>query len=213
MKQIIFGSILLIVSCGLTNLTIAQTKQNQFLVGGQYSLNYSSNTSTFNGSNNSFESGKSRSFQITPQVGYFIFNHAAAGIEFIYRYNKEYGQEIQGVSNYDFTKNLLLIPFFRYYFGNGKVMPYLHTGIGPGWQKTGSKNYSFPETTQKTKLLFYELRGGLAFFINQSVSFDFGIGYESQKTLFNEPMVEGPSDKWNTLEKGIKSTLGIVVSI
>jgi len=213
MKNITFFVKLLIILLGITSTLQAQTEQKQFLLGGQYGLNYSSNTTTFNFSNNSYVGGKSRSLGITPQIGYFIFHNSAIGLEFRYNYDKEFGQESQGYSPYNFTRSYSFIPFLRYYFGSKKIKPYLHAGVGPGWQKTGSKNYQFPESTQKTKLFFYELKGGLAVFFNEHISFDFGVGYESTKTLYKESMQSGSSDEWNVVKKGINSTIGIVVYI
>lgn len=213
MKNITRFIKLQIILLSITSTLLAQTEQKQFLLGGQYGLNFSSNTTTVNFSNNSYTGGKSRSLEIAPQVGYFILHNSAVGLEFLYNYNKEIGQETQGYASYNFTRSYSFIPFLRYYFGSKKIKPYLHAGAGPGWRKTGSKNYNFPENTQKTKLLFYELKGGLALFFNEHISFDFGIGYESTKTLFKEPLESGSFDEWNIVKKGINSTIGIVVYI
>ena len=210
--SLILFKIVIILSISQFSI-LAQTKQKQFLVGGQYSLDFSSNKSTFNGSNNSYESGKSRSLQIAPQVGYFFLRNTAVGLEFLYHFEKEFGQEYLGYANYNYEKSFSIIPFLRYYFGHGILKPYLHTGIGPGWVKTGSKNYNFPEFTQKSKILFYELRGGLGIFINEHISFDIGVGYEFTKQFYKESMIDGSYDEWNTIRKGIGTTVGIVICI
>lgn len=206
-------NLLVAIFISLSSIALAQTEKKQFLIGGQYGLNFSTNTTTFNGNDNSFVKGKMRSLKIMPQVGYFFLNNTAIGLEPLYSFEKNIGQENQGYADYDYIRSFSIIPFLRYYVGHGKFKPYLHAGVGPGWRKTGSKNYNFPEATQKSGVFFYELRGGLALFINDHISFDFGMGYESTKIIYKEPMSDGSSDKWNTLQKGINSTIGIVVCI
>lgn len=188
----------------------AQTEKKQFLIGGQYGLDFSSNKTTFNGSDNSYEQGKSRILGITPQVGYFFLRNTAAGLEVRYLYQKEFGQDYQDYDNYMYERSFAVTPFLRHYFGQGKIKPYLHTSIGPGWRKTGYKIYNFTEYNQDSKILFFQMKGGVAFFINDHISFDFGFGYESTKTYYKESLTDGSSDKWNTVAKGIKTSAGVV---
>jgi hypothetical protein len=211
-NQFIFFN-LLIINLSMSSLVLSQTEKGQFLIGGQYSLNFSSNSSTVKGSNNSYVSGKTRSLQLAPQVGYFVIRNGSLGLEFRYNFEKEIGQAIQGADNYNYTRSYSFVPFVRYYIGRGRIKPYLHADIGPGWRKTGMKNTIMAEFTQKSKLLFYELRGGLGIFVNKYISFDIGIGYESTTIFYSQPLVNGTQDKWKVLQNGLGSTIGLVVCL
>ena len=100
------------------------------MLGGQTKLEYS----TFNGSwktdYNSGSSGKTRSLEIDPQIGRFIANNFALGIEVPYNRNKD----IDGDDSYT-TSSLMVMPFVRYYFGKTKVKPYLLIRICKSWQQ------------------------------------------------------------------------------
>jgi outer membrane protein len=204
-KSILKCSAIIICLCSSFN-AYSQTDKGKLLVGGQYGLNFSSYTSTFKGVNNSFENGKYRTLEISPQVGYFIFKNVPVGIDLIYNHSKTTLQSSDSRSS-----SLALMPFVRYYFGQAKLKPYLHISAGPGWEKTGSANFGWPEIIQKSKLFRYQLRGGLSAFFNDFISFDFSFGYKSNTQFFKEPMVDGTFTEWKVINNGLDAVIGVVV--
>lgn len=182
----------------------SQTDHGKILLGGQYILNFTSYTSTFKGSNNSYELGKYRTVGISPQIGFFIFKNVPFGAEFLY----SYGKTTKGSSD-SHNSSYSLIPFLRYYFGQSKIKPYVHLGAGPGWQKTIASDFGYT-TIEKAKLFRYQLKGGLCAFINDHVSLDFSLGYYSttQSLKFNSLTGSGES---KVINKGLDAVIGLVV--
>jgi hypothetical protein len=203
----------LVLFCITQNSLLGQAKKNQLLVGGQYSFGFKSDTETLDGPGGSSERGKSRNFEITPKVGYFIFDNTVIGLNFIYRFNKDIYPESMGYVDYNYDRYVMLIPFMRYYIGTGLAKPYLHAGIGPGWEKSVSKQYNWAESIQEARLIFYELNGGVGIFLNKYISFDFGLGFEFFRKIYTVEMEVGPSYDWNQTWKGFNSRIGIVVCI
>lgn len=154
----------------------------------------------------SYATEKTKTIGIAPQLGYFIFKNFSVGFEVLYN-NK---RSTTPTGN-NFSRTFSFVPFLRYYIGKGKFKPYLHTGIGPGISKTGSSNFGFPEQTQTSKLLIYEIRGGVEFSVYKNIGFDFGFGYNSTTIFFKEPMVNGSYNEWQNISNGTTGTLAIVI--
>lgn len=206
MKQSIICFLLFVLFINTPLRIKAQTEKGKFLLGGQYSLNFSSSTQTFKTTNISNEWNKTRSLEITPLISYFIFNNIPAGLELLYDF------KYNGITknNYSSSSSFSFLPFLRYYVGGTKIKPFLHAGIGPGWKKDVTKDGDFPKTIQTSKLLIYELRGGLGIFLNKQVSIDISFGYHSISEFHKEPMVDGTFDKWRIISNGTGATIGFM---
>lgn len=172
------------------------------MIGGQFDLNsYSvdtqANTFDYTGNN-------TKSLGIAPQFGYFIFKHTAVGLELLYNREKS-----SSSTEIDFSRTFSFVPFLRYYIGKGKVKPYLHTGMGPGWMKTKNGYLSgFPDDPQYSKLLIWEIKGGVEFLINKHIGFDFGFGYNSTTAYF-----KNYSSDWENVSKGTTGTAAIIIHL
>lgn len=204
MKRTIIYCFLVAVLLGTAGKTNAQTEKGKILVGGQSSLEFTTYKSSGVTEYTSGDNGKSRYLDITPQVGYFIANNFAVGLETPYSFSKE----IDGDDSY-ITSSFVVVPFVRYYFGKTKVKPYLHGGIGPGWGKTKSEIYMGSDYNVSTNLLAYELGGGLGVFVNEHVSVDFGLGYGNASSKWTDSSNMNRKD----IVKGIDATIGIVVCL
>ena len=134
---------------------------------------------------------KCRPWSFTPAAGYFIANNLAVGLQL----SVSSASEKENGDKYTETTTMLL-PFARLYFGKSNVKPFVQAAVGPGWQKWG---YDEKETGNITG---YELGGGLAVFINQSISLDFSLGYASATTKL---------DDWKTTAKGIGGNIGFSI--
>lgn len=105
-------------------------------------------------------------FSITPGVGYFIKNNWEIGVGFNYNRNRE---RFNGVAGF-YHQQLNSIGFnaySNYYFGKGKLKPYVT--FQSGWQHT--KGFHENETTgSKTNFNFsrFYIGGGLG--LNYSIS-------------------------------------------
>ncbi len=211
MKQTFFYCFLITAFLSTGVKTYAQTEKGKILLGGQSSLEFTSFSSKWETDSGSGDNGKTRALDITPQVGYFIANNFAVGLEMPYNYSKE----IDGDDSYT-TSSFTVVPFVRYYFGKSNLKPYLHGGIGPGWGKTeidynsiSDPNFVF-DPNFSTHLLAYELGGGIAIFLNDLVSLEFGLGYASASVKWFDK-----NDKMNrkNTANGIGASIGIVVSL
>ena len=204
MKRIIIYCFLVAVLIGIAEITNAQTEKGKILLGGQSSLEFTSYSSEWETDYGSGDNGKSRYLDITPQVGYFIANNLAVGLEIPYSFSKE----IDGDDSYS-TSSFAVVPFARYYFGKTKIKPYLHGGIGPGWGKNKSVIFKSPDIEVSTNLVAYEFGGGLGVFINEHVSVDFGLGYGNASSKWTDSSNQNRKD----IIKGIDATIGIVVCL
>jgi hypothetical protein len=92
-------------------------------------------------------------------MGYFLFKNLVLDEELIYSYTKNVIPYNSTTSFYNSKRLLSVVPFARYYYGDKSLRPYIHTGIGPGWRKTINKDSVSPESDQKSKILFYEVKG------------------------------------------------------
>jgi outer membrane protein len=180
----------------------SQTDKEKFMLGGQYYLNFTSYTSTFKGSNNSYEIGKYSTFDISPQIGFFILKNVPVGLEFLYSYGKTIeGSSVLHSSSYSF------IPFVRYYFGKSKINPYLNVGAGPGWQTISTDSGSGPSNV---KIFTYQFMGGLRAFIFDCVSLDLSLGYKSTTENYTDHFSSGIQTS-KIVNKGFHTVIGFVV--
>ncbi len=202
----IIKSIFLLFLLFSSYVSYSQTDKGKYLVGGQYVLNFSSNTSSFVGQSNSYEYGKYRTLAISPQAGYFIFDNVPVGLEFLYSYARSSsGSSTSHGSTYTF------IPFIRYYVGKSAIKPYIQAGAGPGWGKGTAVDFSYT-STNKVKLFRYELTGGVAAFINEYISIDISLSYKStSESNYTYTTVGNPVSK--TLNKNLEALVGFVICL
>jgi hypothetical protein len=193
MKKLITLLILLLIQIYSLMSLKAQTDKGNYLLGGQYTLVFS-NKNVDNGSYANTQSA----YEISPQIGYFIFNNIPIGLAFRYSYFKEtYNQKTNTTTSYS------LIPFVRTYFGNAKFKPYLHLGFGLGNEDHKSKDQQFLYNTY-SKIFIYQLHTGLGMRLNKYILFDLGIGYDYET-------IKHITGKYKTSNKGINSTLGTII--
>lgn len=202
MKLSAFRGFVLVFFFSFYLQAFSQTDKWKFMMGGQYDLNFNSYTSNYKGSNSSYEIGKYKTFDISPQIGLFLFSNIPVGIEFLYSY------EIMdnGINS---SSSFNLMPFVRYYFCHSKIKPYLNIEAGPGWEKM--KGPGFVDPGLSIKIFTYKLGGGICTFINDFVSLDLSIGYKSSTQIytFHYPIDGDYTSK--TRNKGFGASFGIMV--
>ena len=131
----------------------AQTDKNDWLVGGNMTINTTTDNSEF-------------SFR--PSAGYFFVNNFAAGAEFLLSFSK-FGDRK--------TNSVGVGPFARYYFTkNPNFKPMVHASFNVASESSKENNI---KTTNTVTSLF--LGGGGAFFINRNVAIEALAGYNRSK--------------------------------
>jgi len=190
-----FLSIVLFISQEQIN---AQTEKGKFFIGGSSSLGFTSYAIKWETNYGSGEQGKFRNLDLTAESGYFVFNNFAAGLEIPFSYSKEIED-----NDYYSSSSITFIPFICYYFGKGKFKPYLAGGIGPGW---GKEHYSSDNDLKiPTKILASEIDGGLAIFLNEHISLDFGLAYAHTSTKWTD---EDSNMNYKTMNSGFGFNIG-----
>ncbi|WP_276505036.1 hypothetical protein [Terrimonas pollutisoli] len=131
----------------------AQTEKGDWMVGGGFQLNTSSNNTVI---------------ALTPNAGVFLINNLALGGNLRFSYVKADDTKIT-----DFG----IGPFVRYYFTNANVRPILHSSFDFLSSKTKIIGLGSSSSTG----INYFLGGGAAIFISDQVSIDALLGYDHTK--------------------------------
>lgn len=125
---------------------------------------------------------------LQPAYGWFVANNLVVGAGVPFLHIGSSGTSINQIG---------LTPFIRYYFGPSQVKPYL--GASVGVINTSTRALSSTDAV-------YSATGGLAFFINRSVSFDFALTYTGGDTGAVNTIVAGGA---NSLTPNIPKALNI----
>ncbi|QMW01179.1 outer membrane beta-barrel protein [Spirosoma foliorum] len=184
MKARFLTIILLVVSL---SSAMAQTEKGNRLMG-------------VNVGNIIIPSGSSTTLiSLQPTYGWFVANNlvVGAGIPFFYA----------GTSGNKVTQ-IGLAPFLRYYFGPSQVKPFLGASIGVINTSVTTNGSSAGSSTDAA----YSATGGVAFFINRSVSFDLGVTYTGGDAGSVNSLIAGsPNALIPNVPKAINISLGFQV--
>lgn len=153
MKKLLIASALLLLSV-VTYKANAQTEKNDWMVGGGFGFNTAKSNSEF---------------KFSPNAGVFVINNLAVGANVVLDFSKSGTNKVTDVG---------IGPFVRYYFkpDNNSVAPLLHTSFN--FLSTRIKDNNYSNTTNGTNFFF---GGGIAWFINDNVSFEGIAGYAHSK--------------------------------
>lgn len=153
---------------------IAQTEKNNWLVGG--SIGYTSSSQKESGAP---QSDKTAQFQIAPDLGYFIINNLALGIDIDFTsIRSEAGIPDQSYTSRSFTAG----PFARYYISTGKrAKIFIHGNAEWGSYKLLSGTIFNPGTS----LTLYECKAGPVFFLNTHAALELAVGLQYMKSNYS----------------------------
>ncbi|VBB46739.1 putative OprF membrane domain protein [uncultured Paludibacter sp.] len=127
----------------------AQTEKGNLVVSGSTSLQIQN-------SSWSDDNGSTTTVQFNPSIGYFVANNLCVGVSL-------------SVMSQDESSQFSILPSLGYYFPvQGSLKPYLQLGLGYGSLKSGSSSVGG---------LAVGAGGGVAYFLNENVSLDFGLQY------------------------------------
>ena len=163
MKNNILTVFVLLLTISFTTIN-AQTDQGNWVLGGSTTFSFSSTNTKleFDGEQQG-DDLKSSAINITPSVGYFVIDNLAVGLDLGYTSTK-----VEDETSSTFTGVL----GGSYYFNaSDNLKPYV--GLGGGYTII---NYS-DEDAEKFSGLTLRGVGGIAYFINESISFNFLVQY------------------------------------
>jgi len=220
MKKLVLSTLLLGATAGMAQ---AQTEAGKLLMGGN--INYShfdsdnDQQSTSSTSPLSYKTtNKSSQFNFNPQLGFFLADHLAVGINFNIGFGKQSGstEDYLGTlspSSYaskGTSKNFGLGPFVRYYKMLGDKFA-LYGQLGSGYQYSEQKSttdnpnvYSYRSTAKSG---FAALTPGIVFFPTSKIGLEVTVGslsyYRGKQTSYSS----APSYN-NSTSRGTTSSFG-----
>ncbi|QHI36075.1 hypothetical protein IMCC3317_14280 [Kordia antarctica] len=179
MKKIILAAVAIF---GFAFTANAQTEQGKWVISGSTSISFATTNLTleFEGEEIS-DDAKASIFSFTPSVGYFVINNLAVGLDLSF----------SSAKNDDGTTDVTTSSFSSilggtYYFEAGdKFKPFV--GLGAGLISTSSGD----DDVLKSNGLALRGKGGVAYFVNESLSVDFSVLYlnTNQKNKENNDLV------------------------
>jgi outer membrane protein len=158
----------------------AQTKKGNFALSGKTDLNFLFSKNQVKMDSVKFAGSKTNQFGISAGMGYFVADNFMVGVSGTYSYiysnmenvNNQYGSQ-------NITTTLGIVPQVTYYFPmDGKLRPSVSAGAGYVWLRERDSRVT-DNNNLANSLSGVSLTGaaGISYFINQSVSFDFGMQY------------------------------------
>tara|TARA_Y100001934_G_C12263047_1_gene731004 strand:+ start:352 stop:996 length:645 start_codon:yes stop_codon:yes gene_type:complete len=124
---------------------------------------------------------KISSLQLSPRIGYFVFDHFATGINFSYNYTKSKIPDLSTTK----TNQYLIGPFIRYYYPFEKFWLFTEIDCAFGGSKTSFHVINYEDQEYNSTLFNYQLALGIAMPLHEKISLDLGFSYSSITS--NEP--------------------------
>jgi len=153
-----------------TNIEIAEGNS-----GGSSNLMYLGfSTMKYKSDSDDGSSDKTRTFNHSPRVGYFILNNLTVGFDVNFSL-MSYGTGVDKES----STVLGLGPFLRYYMPLEKIAPFLELGGSVGSLRYNYTGWNDEEVTNKSSIRSFIGGIGLAVPIGEMVKFDIMGGYVS----------------------------------
>lgn len=168
MKKIVFTSIAFL----FTVILMGQTEKGTFTVSGGTGLQFTSTTIEYEYDGDSLGDLDTNSFSIMASAGYFVIDNLSLGLSttFSSTTTKDEGDKYT-------SKSTILMPTLSYYFPvEGNFRPFIQAGAGLA-SNVEEDDYNGTTDTYKLSGLAIGLSGGASYFINSSVSIDFGVAY------------------------------------
>jgi hypothetical protein len=198
MKHLIFLPFVLF-SC----FSIAQTQKGKFLMEAGSNLSSTFANDSYDSGNGQLQKSKNNQYNVQVGIGYFIFGNFVIGVEPMLKYNITKGSDDKLTST-----NLSVGPLLRYYVGKSKIKPLVQANLG---FLSGNSKYTSIALSSNSKSNGLSYGGGLgvAFFANESISFDGIIGY-SYSTTKN---TDNNSNKTTQTSGDIGFSVGITICL
>jgi outer membrane protein len=156
----------------------AQTGAGKILLGGSSSFDFGAYTEKYKSDDGDGTDGKGISVNLAPQAGFFVMDGLAVGLSLnlgLDSYKPDGAED-----RYSMT-TIVAAPFVRYYYGDAPLKPFAEATVGLGAVKMKQPDFMGEGTiTSTTNVFGFGVKVGAAYFVNDNVSIDLGIGYTSQ---------------------------------
>jgi outer membrane protein len=200
-KKAVIG---LVLSMFVLSLS-AQTGAGKLLIGGSSSFGFNATTDKYKSDLGDGTIGKGMQVNLAPQVGFFVIDGLAVGLELNIDLSSFKVDDSDSKTN---STALIAAPFVRYYYGTNKIKPFAEGSIGFGTLIEKDKNGDIT-TTDKIGVFGFGFGIGAAMFLNDNVSVDLGIGYNSMTSKVKEDNPD--NDKYITSVIGFQVGFSIVL--
>ena len=167
-----------ISALALFGLANAQIEKGTWLIEGKTGLGFNNVSTQLKKGNESIDGPKVSTFSISPNVGYFVADNLAIGLELNYlsitTKSKSYiGYRLTERSEEESKNTLTLLPNLTYYFPTStNLKPYIGAGIGFG--SITEKDWEGKETASG---FAWGAKGGAVYMLNNSIAFNLGLSY------------------------------------
>jgi len=173
----------------------AQTEQGNWIIGTDTGIAFTSSSSSFEFDGiSSDEEASVSTFDLSPNVSYFIMDNLSIGLGFTFSSSTTTfnfnNQETKTKSN-----SISIIPNATYFFKTDKLAPFVGFGAGLISASAGDEDF------QKNSGLVFSGAAGLAYFTSDFVSINFIVNY-TNATISNKERSEFKT-KTNSLGLGI----------
>lgn len=150
------------------------TAKGRIFVSGSSRFSYSS--STREDENSDYEVDINE-FNFKPSIGWFVSDGFSIALSIDYESSKqEYNSEEYNIDEQQ-NSTFLMGPNLTYYLGDSNIKPFIQGEYVFGNSKTETKYENRDKYDSETKMNGWGLGAGIAFFLNQNISLDFGLGY------------------------------------
>ena len=187
----------------LSSVTIfGQTTKGNFVLSGNTGLQFMSNNVKTVYDGKTEDEYTQSSFSFLPSFGYFVIDNLAIGLSS----NISFSTMTDEDGDKNSANSTSILPNVIYYFPlDGKIRPTLQVGVG----YSSITNKFIPKTgaDDKSSLsgISYNIGGGISYFANDNISFDFGISYSKLS------LIDGDDDKSKMNLGVLGSNIGISV--
>ena len=178
MKKLIVMAVIALSAVTTLN---AQTEKGKWVFGSDAGVSFASSTAKPEGLEyiDSETKNTVSTFEVNPNVGYFIIENLSIGLDLSFTSTKNKFENSEG--DFDQTTNSIgILPNATYFFKKENLAPYLGAGVGLLATSSGDGD------SQKTSGLAIAGTAGLAYFLNTSVSINFGATYLYSKQVNKE---------------------------
>jgi hypothetical protein len=183
----------------------AQTTAGKLLLGGSSNMGFSASTDkTKDDDLGTVTNSKNLAFNLSPQVGFFVINGLAVGLVMEIDYSST---KYESSNDKEIDIMLVAGPFVRYYFGSSKIKPFVEGSGGFGLYSIKDDPDVGNTITYKYGVMALQGKGGVAFFFNDAVSLELGLGYNY---LTSKAKEDNDTNRKNSTG-GIGMQIGIMV--
>lgn len=176
----------------------AQFNKGRYLVGGN--VGFAAYTGKTKTDNSTSTTSHSTTFNLSPDVGYFVIDNLAVGAGLSLRTSSTKGDG--GDNSKDTDTDFTLTPFARYYLDQG-IFFQGQVGFGSGSNKH-KPNGSNTTTTTKHGVFDWGLGVGYAYFLNDYVAIEPMVSYVSYANNYKDP-------DFKTVNSGITLNVGFQI--